>query len=93
MIQIHAQLDGGISMSTALIGSQVRMKAQAQPVTGIDSGLFPRISLSAALAPSIPLSAVIYLDGWADEITSNLITADGYHIETADGYLLCVKDK
>lgn len=93
MIQIHTQMDEGVTIGATLISNQVRMEAELKTVSGISAELLPGMALCAALIPSLTLDAHVYLDKWTKGILSNFITADGYHIATADGYLLWVKDE
>lgn len=86
-------MDEGATIGATLITNQVRMGAEIKPETRICAGLLPATSISASLAPVLTLAVHVYLDKWTKDIYSNLITADGYHIMTADGYLLCVKDE
>lgn len=92
-VQIHAQVDEVISMEGSILEDQAQLHAEVKPGMGVTAKLLPVVLLVACLSPTISIEAQMLPPEWTDGIPANLITADGYFIKTADGYLLCVQDQ
>lgn len=103
MIQLHAKINTGTQLSAqveeaaitlegGLTDNQVQVDAKVKEGTGIAAKLLPAVLLCACLSPSVSLEARLLPPEWMDGVPANFITADGYYIRTADGYLLCVQD-
>ena len=67
-------------------------KRVAGSTLGLTAKLLPAALLVACLTPTIALEARMLPPEWTDGTPANFITADGYYIRTADGYLLCVQE-
>lgn len=90
--QISAQVDEAVNMEGAVLESQTELQAEVKPGAGITAKLLPAALLVACLTPTIALEARMLPPEWTDGTPANFITADGYYIRTADGYLLCVQE-
>lgn len=92
-VELSAQIDEGVKTEGKIIDDQVSIKAQPAEGAGLTAKLLPAVLLVACLTPVISLDAQMLPPEWTDGTPANLITADGYFIETADGYLLCVQEE
>lgn len=102
MIELHATIDSGLQLSAqvedavTIDGSfrdeQTQLEAKVKEGASLTARLLPAVILCACLSPAASLEARFLPPEWMDGTPANLITADGYFIRTADGYLLSVQD-
>ena len=92
-VELSAQVEEGVKAEGKVSDDQVRIEAQPVEGAGITARLLPAVLLVSCLAPTIAIDAQMLPPEWTDGTPANLITADGYFIETADGYLLCVHEE
>ena len=103
MIQLSAKIDEGVQLSAQvdendvkvegqLLENDVQIQAEVKAGASLGAKLLPAVLLCACLAPTVELDAQLLPPAWTDGTPANFITADGYYIQTADGYLLCVQD-
>lgn len=101
MIQLSAKIDQGVQLSAQVddnvtqvegkfLENDVQIEAQVKEGVGLGAKLLPAVLLCACLAPTVELDAQMLPPDWTDGTPANFITADGYFIVTADGYLFCV---
>ena len=90
--QMSAQVDEAVNMEGAVLESQTELQAEVKSGAGFTAKLLPAALLVAGLPPTIALEARMLPPEWTDGTPANFITADGYYIQTADGYLLCVQE-
>ena len=98
MIQLHAkivppaQMSAQVDEAVNMEGAVLELQAEVKPGAGLTAKLLPAALLVACLTPTIALEARMLPPEWTDGTPANFITADGYYIRTADGYLLCVQE-